>query len=484
MGAILRLRGLTHGGLWTSDAWVALSTHVPLSTAWHMWANAPGFDLLDRLWLGLNPGAAWWGQLPALLLGILSIPAAVALFRYFKFPRAIGAVIALIVAVSPICVMYSTRYKDYSADFVLACVLLACAEATRRRSSARTLGATAAVSLCSFVFSASSLTLVVGVWAGLGLHALMNRSGFRRYVAWSSATLGGSVLIAALFYRHLSPYLNRSWHDHFLSLRSPLALLESVCSIATQTYGGIIGGPNWTPLEQFLLFSILSALVVLGVSRWRAMLIPSVVLAAAAAGCALGKIPLGTGRTDEVLYPALLLLAASGAVRVAEVITSLMKRTGWRRAPFRVFGAIAVIALVLSGIGLNTHYRSLDVRTIAQDINHQMHAGDHIVVGSFVRYAWALYEEPHPDIEFGSAWMTGFTVASTQSHVFLEPSFDVEGDQNLAGWTQQLGGYQRLWFVEVALVPPDPLLVRLEAAGWHESRAVNAAGCEAILLVR
>ena len=45
VGAILRGLGIHNGTLTRDDAWIALSTRVPLGTALHMLVTTPGFTL-------------------------------------------------------------------------------------------------------------------------------------------------------------------------------------------------------------------------------------------------------------------------------------------------------------------------------------------------------------------------------------------------------------------------------------------------------
>jgi hypothetical protein len=449
-----------------------------------MWANAPGFDLLERTWLLLHPGSTWWGQIPALVMGIASIPVIFFLARYLRFDRWICLGAAFVVSVSPTCVIYSTRYKEYSADFLLACLLLALGEGARRRPGARRLMVLAAVSIGAFAVSASTLPLLIGVWLVLGICTCVDRAGLRRYLVPAGLTTLGGLLVGEVFYLHLSPYLDRYWRDNFFDYRSVSAFIHSGYFVVLRVYGGLTGGLAGNQLEHLVMFGGMSALLLLGLLGNRAMLMPGLVVGSALIACAIGAIPLGTGRTDEVLYPSLLLLFASGLQRLSRAVVGLSARISWSQWPFRAAGFILIGGLLVSGLGLDNQYPAANVRVLAGEVDHSLRPGDHVVVDAFLRYSWALYEEPQPHIVLGSDWMPGFTVASAQHGVFIAPSFSMEGASAPANWTRNLATYKRIWFVETLAPRLSPLFAALERAGWRPVRVIHATNCEAILLER
>jgi hypothetical protein len=165
-GAALRFRGLSNGGLFRDDAWVALSARVGLGTAWHMWVTAPGFYFLERTWIATHPGSTEWDQFLPLAAGIASIPAAYLLIRYYRMSRFVSLGGALIVSISPVCIIYSTRLKESGVDFLLACLMLILGEAARRRQARRDLLLLAIATIFCFALSASTLAVIIGVVAG------------------------------------------------------------------------------------------------------------------------------------------------------------------------------------------------------------------------------------------------------------------------------------------------------------------------------
>ncbi len=487
VGVVIRVRGLTSGGLRTSDAWVALTTKVGLGEAWHMFANAPGFYFLEREWLQLYPGATWWGQLPAFVMGVAAIPAIYALFRYLRFDPWVQLVAAFVVAVSPICIIYSGRDKEYSADFLVACLLIAAAEQIRRHWRPSDIRNLAIITVLSFVLSGSTLPVIIAVWVAVGIHGWRSGRSWRSLLKPALPAIVACLMFDRLFYGHLSPYLNRSWHNNFISHASPLAFIDSVGRIIVTLYQGMTG----SVLNGAIVFVLLTGLALLGLRRGAVNLSSVLVVGAALVACSLRIIPLGTGRTDEVLYPAFLLLIGSGLQSLARSFTASVSGKQWHRWCVAAIGVTLMSVLFLSGVATENHYDNKDVKPLAAEVMQQFHPGDHIVVDAMLRYSWALYVDQSPHIELGENWMPGFTVTSTQPTTFIVPSFAVEGDWHPQAWTQQLAHYQRLWLIEPAFgahpsLQPQPtsFYAALYGAGWHPTRDIVGTGAVAILLQR
>jgi hypothetical protein len=483
VGLAIRIRGFSTGGLWTSDAWVAMSSRVGIGTAWHMLANAPGFYLFERTWIQLNPGSTWWGQIPAFAMGVASIPAIFFLAKYFGLKRwtCLGA--AFIVSISPICITYSTRYKEYSADFLLACALLALAEGVRRRPDLRHTLTLSTVSVLGFFISASILPILIGVWVALGLNALVTQWRIRFVVASTSAFFG-CLVVDALLFRNFSPYLNQYWKGNFFDFRSPRFFVESLYSSVLNVFGGLFGISNGSSLERFLVFSALSAFLLVGVLRKGQMVSPALVLGAALLACAIGAIPLGTGRTDEVLYPALILLVAAGAQQLGGLEAELKLHSKWPQVALQVIGLIVVVSLLMVGLSTGNKYQNTDVRSLASELSHQKSVGDHVVVEALMRYSWAYYEDSPLKPVFGLNWMPGFTVISTQPRVFIVPSLPIEGGSDPTTWVRDVTKLKRVWLVEPSSLQKSVIYPALKQAGWRTAKVIDAAGCQALLLER
>jgi len=484
MGAAIRLQGLSSLGVWRDDAWAVMSSRVGLGTAWHMWATAPGFYFAERSVISLHPGVTWWAQLLPLIAGIAGIPAAFALARYFGFGPKLSLGVALLVSISPTCAIYSVRLKEYSTDFLLACLILALGEAARRRPDSRPLCVLTVVSVAGFAVSASTLPVIAGVWLALGVHVLRSREGFGRLAVSGAALAVGCLGVAAALYRHISPALHTFWRANYMSHRSPAAFVSSAHDVALSLYGAMLGLSVRFPLEGALVFVVVTGLLVLGARQLKAMASPALVLGGAVVACALGAIPLGTGRTDEVLYPAILLLLAAGLREARRTVTRLLSPSAARRVAAWTFGAATVGTFVVIGATVNVAYPGTDTRGLAQQLDHNRQSGDRIVVNELMRYPWALYEDTPLHLEFGPAWSAGFTVISTRPGVFIAPSEFYEGGSRPGAWVAALAGPNRVWFVESQPLSWSPFYAAMRADGWHAVRTLHAAGCAAILFER
>ena len=117
-------------------------------------------------------------------------------------------------------------------------------------------------------------------------------------------------------------------------------------------------------------------------------------------------------------------------------------------------------------------------------IDRHEQPGDHVFVSELARFPWALAEDPHPDLRFGTTWATGFTVVSTQPDVFIVPSEYYEGDSHPRVWAAAMQRDHRLWYVWSPPLSLAPSYRALLAEGWRPRRTLHATGISATLLVR
>ena len=486
VGTAIRARGLTSLGLFRDDAWAAMSSRVGIGTAWHMWVTAPAFYFLERSFIGLHPGVTWWAQIPPLVAGIAAIPAMYLLARHFGFRRVVGLVLALLVCVSPVCVTYSTHLKEYGAVFLMTCAVLWVAETARYRPDRLRFVVLAAVSVVAFVVSASMGPVIAGVWIAVVLCAARERRLGRDEVVSAVVVVGACGIVAAVFYRRISPSLSKFWGDNFISHGSVAAFGRSLNSGLWGLYLNLLRLPALTGAVQVLVLLVLVGFSVIGASRNAAMLGPACIVVVAMCASAAHVTPLGTGRTDEYLYPALLLLLASGVVSVWAGLRDLVSPE-WRGRAGLVVAAAGVIvgaSLIDMANSAFVPYPGFAVQTLATELSRAAEPTDHIVIGELARYQWAYYEDDPLRLRFGPDWSTYFTVVSTDPRVFIVPSEGYEGGSDPARWANELRRYDRVWFVECPPLSVNPTYAALLADGWHPEQTLNVTGGAAILLVR
>ncbi len=490
-GAVIRARGLASAGLFRDDAWVALSSHVGLGTAWHMWVTAPGFGLVERTWMIVGPSRTWWYQLLPYVCSVAAVPAIFFLARSFRLGRWVALALAVVVCTSPICVEWSTAVKEFPFDFLLSCLLIALAEAARRRPERRPLVAFAAASAAAFVVSASLGVVVVALWAALVALTVRDRPALRRTLAAGAATAAVCGAVVVVFYARLSPNLTRYWNGYYIRHSSARAVASSLAHTAKNlVVPHLLGLPSSPSALGILVVVVWAGLSLVALFSDRAMLGPALAVVAAFVASAAQLAPLGTGRTDEYLYPPLLLLVAAGASRIPALASAAFPRTPITRVRTAVVAAIGLVSLLAAGV-LIQHaerftftYPGVDVPALAAKLHLHEQPGDHVYVTLLTRYPWAFYEDFPPHVKFGPKWLTGFTVVSTDPRVFIEPD-DYPTAAQRARWVNDMSAYPRVWLVETTPISRRREISKVfRRAGWLPVKTVYAPGCAATLFVR
>lgn len=160
IGALLRLRGLGAAGLWTDELvswWAASSRSIGdlLSRCSECMATPPGAFVLQHVSVAAFGKSEWALRLPSALAGVAAI---VVLFLAGRrlFGAEAGAVAALLLAIHPAHLWFSTDARPYALAVLLgACSVWAFAELLRggtTRSLVAYAAATAALLYVQFVF--------------------------------------------------------------------------------------------------------------------------------------------------------------------------------------------------------------------------------------------------------------------------------------------------------------------------------------------
>ncbi|MCU1455191.1 MAG: hypothetical protein JWN46_3337 [Acidimicrobiales bacterium] len=490
VAAWIRLPGLTSLGLWRDDAWTALAAHVDVPTALRMSVTTPGFTLAEAAWIRVGSGSSTWAQVLPLLCGIAGVPLLYLMCRHHRLDRRIALLAAGVLAVSPIAVTYSVRVKQYGLDLLLAVVLLTLAELARTRGTRRSLSWLAAASLVALACSAAVAPIVAGTWVALLTHSLPDGRSRRRVAGWGAVALAGTGVVWLTFYRQLSPALSHFWDDYYLDLSSPSRAATTASTAAARLLPGLVDGPfHNRRVAAFVLAGAVLGGALAGRRAWASI----GALAATAGAASMHLIPLGTGRTDEVLYPPILLLAALALATVTSWLGRRAMRPRWPlRAVLDVGASLgACVLLVLlwrTGLDAPATYPGTDMRALRQRNEREHVAGDLLIVDSRTRYLWALDAEPRPpELVFGGAWLTGFSVRSRLAGVFVQPSYSTESGFDPAGWARRATGATRVEYLG-ASVPGapdnDPSFQALLAAGWHVTRRYHVVGGFLVILDR
>jgi hypothetical protein len=422
------------------------------------------------------------------------------LVRYWGLARWLALTAAFTVAVSPIATQYSTHVKQYSTDFLLTCLVLWRAEATRRSPTARRLTVLCVVCGVAILISGSVAPVIVGSWVAVLFCNLRDAEGRRRIVMAGAAMAAFLAVVYVLFFRNVPGVLHRYWalSDAFLSHSSLSAFWDSLgFAVSVLTVGvvapsghiDVYGTPIWSAGRIFWPALALTILVLMGATALTRAAAPALSVLAAFAASFLGLIPLGTGRTDDFLYPAIILLGVLGLDQLARFATPHVARL----ANGRVIG-IGALGLVLVGFllaSLNSttvrhppQYPEINVRQLASTLGQNHQPGDWVLVDPYTRYPWTLYEATNVHIKFGSEWGAGFTVVSDRPDVFVSPSEPWEEEYEPQLWAGGMADAGRLWYVGTWYLArsQDPVYQAMLSDGWRPQQEFDATGGFLVLM--
>jgi hypothetical protein len=468
VGAVARL-GFSHGTLFRDDAWVALTTRVPLGTAARMVVTTPGFVLAERAWIGWFPHSVAMDQLPTYVASVAGIIAVGRLARWWGLSAPASLLAAGVIAVASSDVTYATRVKPYAFDLLGAVLVLWLAEKVRREGSrAAPWLAVASFAVCAF--SLTPVPLVLAVWVALGVDAAIRRRlGARLVLAGAATALSLGALWLAVR-GGVSPRLRASWHGNYLVVTSPHGLVHSVRAMTNGFVAGIgvttpaIGLHGLGTLDRAAII----VLAVCGLVAWRRQLL----CVAAIVGAVIVSIPtldpLGTGRTDAYLYPAIALLIAEGAMVLWRVV---------RRAPDQA--AIAVLAASIAFAGVMAADRVLhrpsypggNFAPVAAIVHKDLGKGELVVIGGTARWPWTYYDVSRVRIRFSHLYNNGYTTLSDSPSVVVVPGTPIEGGYASAveRVTAQVASHAPgVLYVESDDWPTMPMSLLLSLEGFGE----------------
>jgi hypothetical protein len=473
IGAVARL-GFSRGTLFRDDAWVALTTRVPLGTATRMVVTTPGFVLAERAWIGWFPHNLALDQLPTYVASVAGIVAVGRLARWWGLPAPAALFAAGVIAVANSDVVYATRVKPYAFDLLGAVLILWLAEKARRggRAAAPWL-AVASVAVCAF--SLTPVPLVIGVWLALGVDALVKRRLGARLIASGTATalgLGGLWLAVR---GGVSPRLRSSWDGYYLQVSSVHGFTHSVRTITDGLVAGIgVTAPALGPHGLGTIDRVaIIALLVCGLVAWRQQLLCIAALATAAILSVPSLVPLGTGRTDAYLYPALALLMASGAAAIWRVVRSRSDSL----AVVALAGAIVVAGLLGADRVLHRpSYPGGNFAAVTARISCDRGNGEKVVIGGTARWPWTYYDAGRVRIEFSHLYNNGYTTLSDTPTVIVVPGTPIEGGYATAVEiaTAEVATSARVLYVESDDWPAMPMSLLRSLEGRDHLTAVSA----------
>ncbi|MGI8757901.1 MAG: hypothetical protein ACR2K0_01175 [Acidimicrobiales bacterium] len=450
----LRLGGLGPSSLWLDDAWLALSSRAGgLDEVVMVGATAPGFAALLAGVLAVAGFSEIGAQALPFAFGVAAAPGLYLVARRMGLARPAAIAGAALMVSAPLHILYSGRVKPFTADALGAMVvLLAGWRVVERPQVGRRWAWLGAASVVATVVSAAAAATIAGAYlAGLPAAATARH----RRLGPALAATGGFAVFAlawwAAVFRHAStPALRAYWADHYVDVGTgPVNaggdLLRGLAGVTR----GLAALP---PALGWLVVVVAAAVVVARRPRLAVLLLAP--LAVAVVLATLELAPLGGGRTDIHLYPALALLvavavqlAASRALRPSvHANTDAAPRPPAR--PLAGTGAVAALVGVLAiGAAPSPAYPAEDVRPLVAAVENLARPDDGIVVYSASRWAYALYAGRPVELRRDRRSANGFDVTIDDERVtVLEAHRDAPAGHAPAV-DRLAADHDRLWLV-------------------------------------
>ncbi|MEI8148058.1 MAG: hypothetical protein WCG62_03145, partial [Actinomycetes bacterium] len=403
---------------------------------------------------------------------------------------------ALVIAASPIVVNYSTRLKQYNLDIIFACLILWLAERWRRTPSMRGALTLALVSTLA-LFTSASVIVVVAPVLGVATLAAWRDKVRRPQAGALLAIVGASFLVEWIVWlSQLSPGLFYGWRrrGYLLDTRTLHGFVFSLETMGSQFFHWMLDLPTGHRRDPDHHITILGLTISAVAMIFMAMLVrktlwrflkrplnapePLTVVACALTFTLLlalvGRSPFGGGRTDEVIYPALLLL-------IAAFLTELQPRLrNFSPRATKSLLALSVTALLFVGLANRACYPSIELKAPVAQMEAVRQPGDYVVIDPWLSFTWASAGINPYVISLQKAayfnWSQGFFITAYPPYIFTESYF-------YPSWVYPyLKNYtSRLWYVAEtgspawpATSPADriyvtrPLRVLLKL-GWSET---------------
>ena len=450
IGAALRLLTLGHGTLFRDDAWVALTSRTSLANAWHISGASPLYTLAMRVWAGWTASHTWLMQLPTLIVATAGIVLVGLTARYMGLSQRASALASAVVAFSPVAIAYSTHLKPYSHDIFVASALLFTATLFFRSSSPWWFAVTATVSLLT---SLTALPFVIGLSLAVVVHAV--RLDRLKELVRPAVLLGVPVaFFVALVSGNLSSRLTRSWRANFIDWSSPSSALHSTTTILKGLFGGLVATTPRVGIHGAGTFVLLAsiALVLMGMTRRVHRTLPLAGLSVAALACGAGLVPLGTGRTDSYLYPALAILMGAG-----------VEALHTRESRFVRLGAqLTMAAVLIVGVtSLSLHpprYPGGDIRPALATLDKARGEGAGVIVEGTARWPYVWQSKISWKPVFSNDYNTGFAPLVSVPHTVVMPGSQIEGNFHPLYTVRSMSDYPVIATLRATdWVTPDPL---------------------------
>lgn len=457
VGYLLRLP------FWTDEAWVAISTKVPLAQTLQVSASTPvGWTLLLRL---VFAGGEQRLRIVPLLFASFAVVAAYLYARSLPWPTVALGRLAAVIAGGAALLMRSALVRDdlkqYTADAFVALLILLLASRLEADWSTRRLVGLGVAVVVGFLFSAVSAFVGAAALGGVVLSSIIRRNWSR---VRETLAVGGAaaVLLLAIFlllYRPgIPPGLNDYWRSSYLPVEegwtaSGRFLANRFSNAATSLGMG-------SPLVAVLLVGAGVAALVRLHRPGLAMVVPVLLIEMIALG-ALQQYPLFDDRTSHFLTMTLGVTAAIGVGGICVLLARL-------HVGAALAAASLVAVLFVSSVKDDIRAEVIpgaaeDLRTPADTLATLLRPGDIVVVNMNSNWGFAYYWDRSRAVTVPatSNLQRFIMVFPDESNILVAPDrtpVAVEGIMqraDAAARAARPGVTTRIWFVHQHLIQSE-----------------------------
>jgi hypothetical protein len=479
-------RGVNPYSLWLDDQWVAaLVRHASLAQLLEFKPPVPiGFVfLLKAMTAVIGAGHTQLQALP-LIFGLLQVALIGCVAWRATRSMSLGLVAAILLSGSRVLMVCSLRVKQYTLEGLIALSLIALALECVRRPRAFTFVLTVIAALVALPFSFSAIALGLVVVNVLGLHMMGAPRSLIALPRWliiavcATFDLISLMWVLAVQSRQANDLMFGFWVWHYLPIDDPPAMWSFARTHLAGFFAGALpAGLGWlaamVPLT-IVLFLLRKPTRLLGVALalfWLGMF----------AASAVGKYPLGGGRTDAFSYPITILTIVGGIWALSRLIWFL---------PHVALLTVGGYALVTFP-GVPVDYPKTAGRAAVEELGRLAGESDGLIIPPNSAWAFGCYGPWAVDLVEADDSSNRFLVVPRRSHSLVVREVASDSAEALdATLVQQMEEFlsqapKRIWYISVhSWQRPDEFLTRhLEASGYRRQDIATSDGSVLLLFV-
>ncbi len=465
---------------WNDEAWVAISTKLPLGQLTEVSVTTPvGWSFLLRL---VVIGGEQRLRVVPLLFAALTVVAAYVYARTLPWRGVLLARLAGVLAGLAALLVPSALARDdlkqYTADAFVTLVVLALVSRADASGSTRRLVTLALVTAVGFLFSATTVFVGVAGFGGLLLVAGARRQWRAAGAVTAAGAAVGAVLLATylLLYRPGIPTgVNDYWAAYYLPVAQGWSASLDVLTDRSEQLATYLG---MGPLVVALLLLAAGTATLVALRRVALALVVPLLVVEAVGLAALKQYPLFDLRTSHFLTTALAVTAAIGVAGVCALAARL-------HLAVTAVIAVGAVLLFVTGPGIRENFRSRtaipaeDLRTPTRYLAAHHRPGDVIVLNMLSSWGFAYYWPTGTPVRqsVSSNLQRFVTVYPDQPGILVAQGRDAEAvDAVMAKAVATVRPGGRIWFEFEHTVEPEVAEFQARIAAFQLDAVTVAPG--------